>query len=75
MKPLVSRARELAPESAFEVSLGPEPSLEEAKKAYMSCLNLYEPHVCAIVIRDGEQVRLPRGLAGRFETAQMDHVH
>ena len=40
----------------------------------MSCPNL-NPHVCAIVRRDGEQVHLPRGLAGRFETAQMDHVH
>ena len=25
--------------------------------------------------RDGEQVHMPRGLAGRFETAHMDHVH
>ena len=25
--------------------------------------------------RDGEQVYLPRGLAGSFETAQMDYLH
>ena len=29
----------------------------------------------AIGGRDGEKVHLPRGLAGSFETAQMDHVH
>jgi hypothetical protein len=34
----------------------------------MSCLNLMR-HVCAIVRKDGEQVHLPRGLAGSFETA------
>jgi hypothetical protein len=39
----------------------------------MSCVNLI--HVGAIARRDGEQVHLPRGLAGKFETAQMDHTH
>ena len=26
-------------------------------------------------VTDGEQVHLPRGLAGSFETAQIHHVH
>ena len=38
-------------------------------------LDLYDLAVNAIDGRDGEQVHLPRGLAGSFETAQMDHVH
>jgi hypothetical protein len=35
---------------------------------------LYDLAVNAIGGRDGEKVHLPRGLAGSFETAQMNHV-
>ena len=43
-------------------------------------LDLYDLAILAVNAiggRDGEQVHLPRGLAGSFETqtAQMDHIH
>ena len=41
----------------------------------ISLLDLYDLAVNAIDGRDGEQVRLPRSLAGSFETAQMDQLH
>jgi hypothetical protein len=47
----------------------------EADKASSTCMRLA---VNAIDGRDGEQVHLPllpRGLAGSFETAQMDHLY
>jgi hypothetical protein len=41
-------------------------------KASSTC---YDLAVNAIGGREGEQVHLPRGLAGSFETAQMDQLH
>jgi hypothetical protein len=50
-------------------------ALAVARGGFKSLLDLYDLAVSAIGGRDGEQVHLPRGLAGSFETAQMDHVH
>ena len=72
MTPYGLRSLSIWLQSTFEVSLGPWRSREEADKASSTCL--FDHQVCAIVRRDGEQVHLPRGLVGSFETAQMDHV-
>ena len=57
------------------MALGLARSREEADKASSTCMRVqYYLAFNAIDGRDGEQVRLPRGLAGRFETAQMGQL-
>ena len=47
----------------------------ERRLIKLPVLDLYELAVNAIDGRDGEHAHLPRGLAGSFETGQMDHLH